>query len=90
MTTDYKIVPLSVEFPFPEELDGKRIFKEIEEIARTCYKSEEKIKEGSDLILARNMIDRGHWPMFEFHDIRPKIVCDRGVSHEWVRHRLAS
>lgn len=32
----------------------------------------------------------GHEAMIEFFDITVKFICDRGVSHEIVRHRLAS
>jgi thymidylate synthase (FAD) len=41
--------------------------------------------------LVQKLIDRGHEAMIEFGpSITVKFVCDRGVSHEFVRHRLAS
>jgi thymidylate synthase (FAD) len=67
------------------------VTKEIEKAARTCYKSEDKICEGSDLKLIRNLINNGHEAMLEFGpSITVRFTCDRGVSHELVRHRIAS
>lgn len=62
----------------------------IEQAARTCYKSESKITEGSAEKLVANLLTRGHEAMLEFVDISVKIITDRGVSHEIVRHRVAS
>ncbi len=62
----------------------------IEQAARTCYKSESKITEGSAESLVTNLLTRGHEAMLEFVDISVKIITDRGVSHEIVRHRVAS
>ncbi len=39
----------------------------------------------------RNLINRGHLAMIEHApDISMRFICDRGVSHEIVRHRLFS
>lgn len=63
----------------------------IEEVARTCYKSEDKITTGSADELITKLINREHEAMLEFGpDITVKFICDRGVSHELVRHRLCS
>lgn len=62
----------------------------IERIARTCYKSEGKIKSGSDIDLLKKLITRKHFPMLEFGDIVVRFVTNRGVTHELVRHRLCS
>jgi thymidylate synthase (FAD) len=75
------------------ELSGSKVLKDIEAVARTCYKSEEKISEddSSARELVNKLMKRGHEAMLEFGgDITVKFVCDRGVSHEIVRHRLAS
>lgn len=58
--------------------------------ARTCYKSEDKASPENDRKLVRNLIKRGHEAMLEFADITFRITTDRGISHELVRHRLAS
>lgn len=64
--------------------------KLIELIARTCYKSEGKIAEGTDEQLVKKLIDNGHHAMLEHASASYRIICDRGVSHEIVRHRLFS
>lgn len=73
------------------ESDLIRATKEIELAARTCYKSENKIDEGTDIELVTKLLSSGHEAMLEFGpSITVKFVCDRGVSHELVRHRLCS
>lgn len=71
-------------------LDGQEILRTLEKVARTCYKSEDKITDDSATKMVQNLISRGHEAMIEFFDITVKFVCDRGVSHELVRHRIAS
>jgi thymidylate synthase (FAD) len=69
----------------PAEIIGK-----IERACRTCYKSEDKICEGSAERLIRSCIKRGHHSILEHANITFRIICDRGVSHEIVRHRIAA
>lgn len=86
-------------------INGEDILKQIEFAARTCYKSEDKIKYDdsgwnkpnetsiakSARILIPKLINRRHEAMLEFGgNITVKFICDRGVSHELVRHRIAS
>jgi thymidylate synthase (FAD) len=71
-------------------INGLEILKTLEKIARTCYKSEDRITDDSCTNLVKNLIIRGHEAMIEFFDITVKFICDRGVSHELVRHRIAS
>ncbi|MGN0107292.1 MAG: FAD-dependent thymidylate synthase [Hominilimicola sp.] len=74
-------------------LDGSSIIKHIEQCGRVCYKSEDKITEGSDDSagrFVRSLIQRGHESVLEHYSFSVRFVCDRGVSHEIVRHRLAS
>lgn len=60
---------------------------DIESAARTCYQSEAKMGEDTDGFVVRL---KRHPAMLEFADMRVRFVVDRGVSHEIVRHRLAS
>ena len=84
-----KIVEPSVEILTPkDELD--RTLEKIEVAARTCYKSEDRIRVGSAEKLVSNLIAAGHDAMLEHASISVKFICDRGVSHELVRHRMAS
>ncbi len=73
-----------------ENIDGIEILKNIEMVGRTCYKSEVNITEDSCKKFTAMLISRGHEAMIEHNHISVKFVCDRGVSHELVRHRLAS
>lgn len=71
-------------------IDGKAILKKLECAARVCYKSEDKITDDSAQTLIRNIINRGHESVIEHETVTVRVVCDRGVSHEIVRHRIAS
>ena len=71
-------------------VDGIQMLKEIERIARTCYKSEDKITDDSYIKMIKALVERKHEAMLEHASVSVKIICDRGVSHELVRHRLAS
>ena len=66
--------------------------KHIEKIGRVCYKSEGKItKDGeSAKKFVKMLIDRGHEAMIEHSSLSVRFTVDRGVSHELVRHRIAS
>jgi len=83
-----KIIKPSVEFMEP--VDGSEILRKIERIGRVCYKSEDKITDGSAERFVRSIIKSGHESVIEHQSISVKVICDRGVSHEIVRHRLAS
>lgn len=72
------------------DFDGQKILQKIEAAARTCYKSEGKIQEGSAEKLVTGLIKSGHEAMLEHTSVTVKFVVDRGISHELVRHRLAS
>ena len=72
------------------DFDGQKILEKIEKVARTCYKSEGKIQEGSAAKMVSSLIKSGHEAMLEHVSVTVKFVVDRGISHELVRHRLAS
>lgn len=73
-----------------DELNGSEILKKIERVARVCYKSEDKITEGSAEKMVKALVKSGHEAMLEHYSFSVKFICDRGVSHELVRHRIAS
>ncbi len=75
---------------FVREPAGNDILKIIEEAGRTCYKSEEKITPASSRKFVKTVIDSGHHSVIEHASIAVRIITDRGVTHELVRHRLAS
>lgn len=85
-----KIVQPDVEIMLPEEISGVDILRHIERCGRVCYKSEWQITDDSYIPFIRKLIERGHEAVLEHYSVSVKFVCDRGVSHEIVRHRIAS
>ena len=83
-----KIINPSVQLE--DEIDGQRIMKKIERIGRTCYKSEQNITEDSAERFVKTIIKNGHESVLEHESISVRVICDRGVTHEIVRHRIAS
>ena len=68
----------------------EEIFKNLERCGRVCYKSEDRITPVSAEKFIKGVIKSGHESVLEHEKITVKVTCDRGVSHEIVRHRLAS
>lgn len=64
----------------------------IEKIGRVCYKSEDKIDSSGESAkkLIGNLLKWKHEAVIEHSFLSVKFVCDRGVTHELVRHRIAS
>ncbi len=70
--------------------DGAAVLRHLELCGRVCYKSEDAMSKDSAIRLVRHMLERGHESPIEHFSLSVRIICDRGVSHEWVRHRIAS
>jgi thymidylate synthase (FAD) len=70
--------------------DGDEVLKHIEAAGRTCYKSEDKITPDSAAKFVRMILKSGHESVVEHASATVRFVCDRGVTHELVRHRLAA
>lgn len=68
----------------------EEIFKNLERCGRVCYKSEDRITPVSAEKFIKGVIKSGHESVLEHEKITVKVTCDRGVSHEIVRHRIAS
>lgn len=62
----------------------------IERAGRTCYKSEDRITLDSSGAFIKRILESGHESVIEHASASILFICDRGVSHELVRHRLAS
>lgn len=69
---------------------GQKILRNLEHYGRVCYKSEGKIADTSAEEFVRKLIKNGHESVLEHEKITVRFIVDRGVSHELVRHRLAS
>ena len=68
--------------------NGHEVLRHLELCGRVCYKSEDAISDESAERLIRMMLERGHESPIEHFSVSVRIICDRGVSHEWVRHRI--
>ncbi len=66
------------------------IQKTIELAGRTCYRSEDKVCEGSDAEFIQKMKSFKHLSTLEHGSITMRYVTDRGVMAELTRHRMAS
>lgn len=62
----------------------------IEQAGRVCYKSEEKITAESAEPFIKSIIKMGHESVLEHGVATVRFITDTGVSHELVRHRMAS
>jgi len=81
---------INASFTIMSEINSQKILCNIESFGRICYKSENKITATSANTFIANIIKNGHESIIEHEKITVKIICDRGISHEIVRHRIAS
>lgn len=72
------------------EIDTEKIMSHLEWCGRTCYQSNGLIKENSADKFIKTIINSGHLSVIEHQNLTVKFITNRGVSHELVRHRLAS
>ena len=75
-------------FEILDEVNGEELLKKIEKAGRVCYKSESRITQDSARKFIENIINSGHESVIEHEKISVRIICDRGVTHEIVRHRI--
>lgn len=79
-------------FIIEDIVDGEKILKNIERYGRVCYKTEEKISFDSAKKFVKMVLSMNppHESVIEHEKITVRVICDRGVTHEIVRHRIAS
>jgi len=79
-------------YKIEDYLDGPKILKKLEKAIRTCYKSEDKISDddSSARTIIKHILSNNHESTLEHFSFTVRFVVDRGISHELVRHRLAS
>lgn len=70
--------------------DPATMLQNIESFGRVCYKSENGITADSAAAFIRRLLKNGHESVIEHEKLTVRIICDRGVTHELVRHRIAS
>ena len=87
-----KIIKPSYEILTPISDGGIKELQHIEKIGRVCYKSEDRITDDGESAkkFVKMLISNGHEAMIEHSSLSVKFIVDRGVSHELVRHRIAS
>lgn len=73
-----------------QDINGEEVLEHIERCGRVCYKSEDRIKDGSAERFIGMLVRSGHESVLEHFSFTAKFICDRGVTHEIVRHRIAS
>jgi thymidylate synthase (FAD) len=83
-TASFELMPC-----YYEMLKTKPLEK-LERIGHICYKSTKEVTRESAEKFIRQLIARGHESVLEHVSFSVKFICDRGVSHEMVRHRIAS
>jgi thymidylate synthase (FAD) len=75
-----------IEFGKPKE----EMYRNLEAIGRTCYKSDKPQSADSSVAFIKRLISSGHESVIEHEIITVRMIIDRGISHELVRHRIAS
>lgn len=83
-----KVIKSSIQME--TKVDGVELLKKIERFGRVCYKSEKLITNSSAESFVKKILKNGHESVIEHFTFSIRVVCDRGVSHEIVRHRIAS
>jgi thymidylate synthase (FAD) len=83
-----KIIKPSIEIL--DNITPVEVLKKLELCGRVCYKSEDKITDESAVKFISNIVKRGHESVLEHVSFSVRFICDRGVTHEMVRHRIAS
>ncbi len=69
---------------------ARAALRRVEFAGRICYKSEDRISDASYVRFIQMLIQRGHWSVIEHATMTAHLVTSRGVTHELVRHRIAS
>jgi thymidylate synthase (FAD) len=77
-------------FEILDDINRESLLKKIELAGRVCYKSEDKITEDSASKFVEKIVNTGHHSVIEHVNITVKFITNRGVTHELVRHRIAS
>lgn len=72
------------------EADPVKLMKHLEAMGRICYQSEDAITDHSYENFLKFIIGKGHEAVLEHATVTAVVICDRGITHEIVRHRLAS
>jgi thymidylate synthase (FAD) len=85
-----KIKVIKPSFIIEDEIEGNAILKKIEKYGRVSHKSEGDITSDLAKKFIQKLMGWGHESVLEHEKITVRIICDRGITHEIVRHRIAA
>ena len=75
----------------PDLAAGIAMLKRIEYYTRVSHRSEDSISEDSyDRLLRASVLQHGDMSVIEHEVVNVEALVDRGITHEWVRHRIGS
>ncbi len=70
---------------------GVELLRKIEWCGRISHRSEEAQTDDSwEKFIRAVVLGHGDWSIVEHASVTVDAVVDRGITHEWVRHRLGS
>lgn len=85
-----RIQQLPWEPPFDREA-GIRLLRKVEYEGRVSHDSQEAMTEDSwDVFLRKVILNHGDWSITGHASVTVEALVDRGITHEWVRHRLGN
>jgi thymidylate synthase (FAD) len=68
---------------------GIDLLRKIEAIGRVSHRSEDaQTTDSYDRFIRAVVIGHGDWSITEHASVTVEALVDRGITHEWVRHRL--
>lgn len=73
-----------------ENIDWDKILRSLERAIRTAYQSFDKVSEESHYNIIKLILSKKHESTLEHEKITFKVITNRWVTHELVRHRIAS
>jgi len=85
-----KIKFISPSIQLFKDKKGMDILKELELYGKVCYKSEKNITDSSCVSFISKIINMGHESVLEHAKVTCRVICDRGITHEVVRHRAGA
>jgi len=75
----------------PDREAGVKLLRKIEWCGRISHRSEEAQTEDSwDRFIRTVVLGHGDWSIVEHASVTIDMLVDRGITHEWVRHRLCA
>lgn len=71
--------------------EGEELLRMIEWCGRVSHRSEENVTPTSwEKFIRSVVLGHGDWSIVEHAHVTVDAVVDRGVTHEWVRHRIGA